>query len=77
MGAIRWKGNSAFGGNDGWSKSKAEQESYWQSVFLYCYNDLSHITLPKILENSGITEEQYNNVLECVEKQVSIVCNSL
>ena len=41
--------------------------------YIVTINDLSDITLSEILEKSGNTEEQYNNALEFVEKQVPIV----
>ena len=36
-------------------------------------DDLSHVTHPEILGKCGVTEEQYNSALSCLEKKVSAV----
>ena len=38
--------------------------------YIVAINYLFDMTLSEILENSGVTEEQYNNAVECVGKQV-------
>ena len=35
-------------------------------------SDLSDVTLSEIVEECGVTPEQYDNALGCVEKKVSI-----
>ena len=37
-------------------------------------SDLSDVTLSQILEECGVTEEQYDYALGCVEKTVSVLC---
>ena len=34
-------------------------------------SDLSDVTLPEVLEESGVTTKQYDNKLKCVRKEVS------
>ena len=36
-------------------------------------DNLSYVTQSEILGKCGVTEEQYNNKLSCVEKKVSVV----
>ena len=44
---------------------------------LLCYilmiDDLSYVTQSEIVGKCGVTEEQHNSALSCVEKQVSVV----
>ena len=41
--------------------------------YIVTISDLSHITLSQILEECGVTAEQYDSALGCVEKKVSIL----
>ena len=41
--------------------------------YIVTISDLSDVTLSQILEECGVTAEQYDNALGCVEKKVSIL----
>ena len=41
--------------------------------YIVTINDLSVVTLSEILQECGVTPEQYDNALGCVEKKVSIL----
>ena len=41
--------------------------------YIVAISDLSDVTLSQILEECGVTAEQYDNALGCLEKKVSIL----
>ena len=41
--------------------------------YIVTISDLSDVTLSQILEECGVTTEQYDSALGCVEKKVSIL----
>ena len=41
--------------------------------YIVTISDLSDVTLSQILEECGVTAEQYDNALGCVEKEVSSI----
>ena len=45
-----------------------------EKVFSYIVtiSDLSDVMLSEILEERGVTAEQYDSAIECVEKEVSV-----